>query len=179
MKTNLLFFLLIGICLSQIEIPEEEVPLFEKIDKGFRFLPEKSISEEDVPLIEFPVEDLFKCLYQSEPLIRDVMTLINLIKTKNYLQTISIIYQLIGDSKDLFNQCIKLTPSLNEYFKKLIKISLDDFVKCIVDTEVLVKDVMEIVKVLKEKNYDRAVVLIYQMLKAGEGIVNECINVFK
>lgn len=178
MKKILLFVLLIGLCVSQVEISEEEVPLFEKSNR-LPFLPEIIIPEEEVPLLEFPVEDLFKCLYQSEPLVRDVMALINAIKTKNYLDIIHIVYKSIGDSKDLFNQCIKLIPSLEEYIKKLIKINLDDFVKCIVDTEVVVKDVIEIVKILKEKNYDRAVVLIYQMLKSGEGIVIECINVFK
>lgn len=125
------------------------------------------------------VDDIFKCIHQIEPFAKDVEIIIRAIKEKKYDVLIDTIYQAIQDGHSSFNQCISAFPKAEEYIKSLIKIDLNDLVKCILESKVVAKDILEIVNIIKNKDFYNLVPKIAKLLIDGDNVVKSCIDIFK
>lgn len=125
------------------------------------------------------VDDIFKCIHQIEPFAKDIELIISAIKEKKYDTLIDTIYQAVQDGNSSFNQCISLFPKAEEYIKSLIKIDLNDLVKCIVESKATAKDILEIVNIIKNRDFYNLVPKISKLLLDGDNLVKGCIDVFK
>lgn len=123
------------------------------------------------------VDDIFKCIHQIEPFAKDIELIISLIKEKKYDTLIDTIYQAVQDGNSSFNQCISLFPKAEEYIKSLIKIDLNDLVKCIVESKSVAKDILEIVNIIKNRDFYNLVPKISKLLLEGDNVVKSCIDI--
>ena len=136
------------------------------------------VTEEDI-VLEASVEDFLKCVHEAEPVVKDVAAFVEAIKTKDSDKIIEALYTIIVDGNATVIECIKLIPSLEEYLKKIIKFNWDDFLKCILNTKPLAKEILQVVQYVIKKDFGKLLPLVYQLYLDGSKIIKECIAVFK
>lgn len=136
------------------------------------------VTEEDI-VLEASVEDFLKCVHEAEPVVKDVAALVAAIKAKDSDKIIDTVYTIIVDGNDTVIECLKLVPALQEYLKRIIKFNWDDFLKCILDTKPLAKEILQVVQYVIKKDFGKLLPLVYQLYLDGSKIIKECIAVFK
>ena len=110
---------------------------------------------------------------------KDVAALVEVIKAQDAEKAIEVVYTLVSDGNSVFWDCVKLVPQLEELLKKLIKFNWDDFMKCILDTKPVAKEILQLVQLIIAKDYGKVLPLVYQLYLDGSAVVKECIAVFK
>ena len=136
------------------------------------------VSNEEIEL-SASIEDFLKCVHEAEPVVKDVTSLVAAIKEKNFDQAIELLYTLVTDGNTVVLDCIKVVPQIEEILKKLIKFNWDDFMKCILDTKPVAKEVLQLVQLIVAKDYGKVLAVVYQLYLDGSSVVKECIAVFK
>lgn len=139
----------------------------------------KKVTVNDEIILKASIADFFKCVSEAEPVVKDVAALVAAIKSKDADQAIEIVYSLVTDGNTVFLDCVKLVPQLEEILKKLIKFNWDDFMKCILDTKPVAKEVLQLVQLIIAKDYGKVLAVVYQLYLDGSSVVKECIAVFK
>lgn len=125
-------------------------------------------------------DDLLKAsIAGAEPVAKDVAALVEAIKAQDAEKAIEVVYTLVSDGNSVFWDCVKLVPQLEELLKKLIKFNWDDFMKCILDTKPVAKEILQLVQLIIAKDYGKVLPLVYQLYLDGSAVVKECIEVFK
>ena len=136
------------------------------------------VSNEEIEL-SASIEDFLKCVHEAEPVVKDVAALVAAIKAKDSDKIIDTVYTIIVDGNDTVIECLKLVPALQEYLKRIIKFNWDDFLKCILDTKPLAKEILQVVQYVIKKDFGKLLPLVYQLYLDGSKIIKECIAVFK
>ena len=139
----------------------------------------KKVTVRDEVALQASIADLFKCISEAEPVVKDVTALVAAIKAKDFDQAIELIYTLVTDGNTVVLDCIKLVPQIEEILKKLIKFNWDDFMKCVLDTKPVAKEVLQLVQLIVAKDYGKVLAVVYQLYLDGSSVVKECIAVFK
>lgn len=139
----------------------------------------KKVAVRDEVALQASIADLFKCISEAEPVVKDVTSLVAAIKAKDFDQAIELIYTLVTDGNTVVLDCIKLVPQIEEILKKLIKFNWDDFMKCVLDTKPVAKEVLQLVQLIVAKDYGKVLAVVYQLYLDGSSVVKECIAVFK
>lgn len=139
----------------------------------------KKVAVRDEVALQASIADLFKCISEAEPVVKDVTALVAAIKAKDFDQAIELIYTLVTDGNTVVLDCIKLVPQIEEILKKLIKFNWDDFMKCVLDTKPVAKEVLQLVQLIVAKDYGKVLAVVYQLYLDGSSVVKECIAVFK
>lgn len=139
----------------------------------------KKVAVRDEVALQASIADLFKCISEAEPVVKDVTSLVAAIQAKDFDQAIELIYTLVTDGNTVVLDCIKLVPQIEEILKKLIKFNWDDFMKCVLDTKPVAKEVLQLVQLIVAKDYGKVLAVVYQLYLDGSSVVKECIAVFK
>lgn len=137
------------------------------------------ISSEVTTTKDNSIEDFLKCIKSTEPLIKDINNIISSIKDKNYDALIDNIYISIENGNTALLDCLSLFPDLAKYLQSLLSFEWNDLVKCILDTKPVAGDILDLIEIIKSKNYEKAISIIYQLYLDGRLVVKECIEVFK
>ena len=125
------------------------------------------------------IEDFLKCIKSTEPLIKDINRIISAIKDKNYDALIDNIYISIENGNTALLDCLSLFPDLAKYLQSLLSFEWNDLVKCILDTKPVAGDILDLIEIIKSKNYEKAISIIYQLYLDGRLVIKECVEVFK
>ena len=136
------------------------------------------VSNEEIEL-SASIEDFLKCVHEAEPVVKDVAALVAAIKAKDSDKIIDTVYTIIVDGNATVIECLKLVPALQEYLKRIIKFNWDDFLKCILETKPLAKEILQVVQYVIKKDFGKLLPLVYQLYLDGSKIIKECIAVFK
>ena len=129
------------------------------------------VSNEEIEL-SASIEDFLKCVHEAEPVVKDVAALVAAIKAKDSDKIIDTVYTIIVDGNATVIECLKLVPALQEYLKRIIKFNWDDFLKCILDTKPLAKEILQVVQYVIKKDFGKLLPLVYQLYLDGSKITD-------
>lgn len=125
------------------------------------------------------IEPIIKCIKGFSPLPSHVKEMIAAIKSKDFDTMIEMLYQVVDDGNAGIINCLADHPDFSEFLQSLLPFDWSEFIKCITSTKPLAQDILELIKIIVNKEFDKAMSLVLKMVMEGTPIVKECIKVFK
>ena len=125
------------------------------------------------------IEPIIKCIKGFSPLPPHFKEMISAIKSKDFDTMIEKLYQIIDDGNAGIINCLAEHPDISEFLQSLLPFDWGEFIKCITSTKPLAQDILELIKLIVNKEFDKVVSLLLKLAMEGTPIVKNCIKVFK
>lgn len=118
--------------------------------------------------LSYDWNSLLKCILATQPVVKEVIDLIEAIISKDYSKAIELMSKIIQDGSSVVSECFKVMRQ-NKH-----NIDWDSILKCLKKFPPLVPEVMELIKRIEKGDYIKAMTLIYELIEKGITIVQEC-----
>jgi hypothetical protein len=128
----------------------------------------------------FPsISDIIKCVTDVQPVVKEVIQIVNLLKEEKYQEALTLLPHFASSGMTLVTDCGKLvkSSSLNNDQSVYLEYSFPsilDIIKCVSNVPLVVKEVTDIVNLLKEEKYQEAYTLLPQLARSGMNLVTDC-----
>lgn len=121
--------------------------------------------------IEVDWPQLLRCLEAAHPVVKDVVSLIKIIKAKNLDEAIKIVQRLLDEGNQLIKSC---KGAIHKKNKVNLGVNFDKLLQCILAASSKIPQIQDLINAIKSKDYLSAGFIFLSLKGEAKELINTC-----
>ena len=121
--------------------------------------------------IEVDWPQLLRCLEAAHPVVKDVVSLIKIIKAKNLDEAIKIVQRLLDEGNQLIKSC---KGAIHKKNKVNLGVNFDKLLQCLLAASSKIPKIQELINAIKSKDYLSAGFIFLSLKGEAKELINTC-----
>ena len=121
--------------------------------------------------IEVDWPQLLRCLEAAHPVVKDVVSLIKIIKAKNLDEAIKIVQRLLDEGNQLIKSC---KGAIHKKNKVNLGVNFDKPLQCILAASSKIPQIQDLINAIKSKDYLSAGFIFLSLKGEAKELINTC-----
>ena len=121
--------------------------------------------------IEVDWPQLLRCLQAAHPVVKDVVSLIKIIKAKNLDEAIKIVQRLLDEGNQLIKSC---KGAIHKKNKVNLGVNFDKLLQCILAASSKIPQIQDLINAIKSKDYLSAGFIFLSLKGEAKELINTC-----
>ena len=121
--------------------------------------------------IEVDWPQLLRCLEAAHPVVKDVVSLIKIIKAKNLDEAIKIVQRLLDEGNQLIKSC---KGAIHKKSKVNLGVNFDKLLQCLLAASSKIPKIQELINAIKRKDYLSAGFIFLSLKGEAKELINPC-----
>ena len=121
--------------------------------------------------IEVDWPQLLRCLQAAHPVVKDVVSLIKIIKAKNLDEAIKIVQRLLDEGNQLIQRC---KGAIHKKNKVNLGVNFDKLLQCILAASSKIPQIQDLINAIKSKDYLSAGFIFLSLKGEAKELIQTC-----
>ena len=121
--------------------------------------------------IEVDWPQLLRCLEAAHPVVKDVVSLIKIIKAKNLDEAIKIVQRLLDEGNQLIKSC---KGAIHKKNKVNLGVNFDKLLQCILAASSKIPQIQDLINAIKSKDYLSAGFIFLSLKGEAKELIQTC-----